>query len=71
MNKYIFCITKALCAGDQNPMETLEMCLVCEERLASCVLLNCRHCVVCYVCADRVDFCPSCNNDVIRFVRIY
>eukprot|EP00026_Physarum_polycephalum_P008428 Phypoly_transcript_08514.p1 GENE.Phypoly_transcript_08514~~Phypoly_transcript_08514.p1 ORF type:complete len:412 (+),score=67.98 Phypoly_transcript_08514:166-1401(+) len=46
-------------------------CVICEEKVATAVLLPCRHMVMCGTCSQKVTKCPMCRVDIRNKFEIY
>uniref|UniRef100_A0A8D0HGK3 Leucine rich repeat and sterile alpha motif containing 1 n=1 Tax=Sphenodon punctatus TaxID=8508 RepID=A0A8D0HGK3_SPHPU len=46
-------------------------CVVCMEREAQMIFLNCGHVCCCQVCADALRTCPLCRKDIVQCIRIF
>ncbi|XP_068821574.1 E3 ubiquitin-protein ligase LRSAM1 isoform X3 [Capricornis sumatraensis] len=57
------------------PAELLEVqtseCVVCLEREAQMVFLNCGHVCCCQPCSQPLRTCPLCRQDIAQRLRIY
>jgi Zinc finger, C3HC4 type (RING finger) len=58
-----------------SPSGAARDCVICEERAADTVLLECAHAQFCKACADNIvvrnDPCPVCRQPVVRCVKMY
>jgi baculoviral IAP repeat-containing protein 7/8 len=50
-----------------NPM----LCKVCYKEGMTTVFLPCRHVYTCGKCAEGIDECPICKEDVFSFIQLY
>jgi len=48
-----------------------DQCIVCMERRIDCVLLECGHLAVCFVCGKHLTECPICRNKIERVVHTF
>ncbi|XP_042334271.1 E3 ubiquitin-protein ligase LRSAM1 isoform X2 [Sceloporus undulatus] len=46
-------------------------CVVCMERQAQVVFLNCGHVCCCQTCSDALNTCPLCRKDIIHRIRLF
>uniref|UniRef100_A0A8C2RNQ8 E3 ubiquitin-protein ligase LRSAM1 n=1 Tax=Capra hircus TaxID=9925 RepID=A0A8C2RNQ8_CAPHI len=57
------------------PAELLEVqtseCVVCLEREAQMIFLNCGHVCCCQLCSQPLRTCPLCRQDIAQRLRIY
>ncbi|XP_043325553.1 E3 ubiquitin-protein ligase LRSAM1 isoform X3 [Cervus canadensis] len=57
------------------PAELLEVqtseCVVCLEREAQMIFLNCGHVCCCQQCCQPLRICPLCRQDIAQRLRIY
>lgn len=57
------------------PAELLEVqtseCVVCLEREAQMIFLNCGHVCCCQPCSQPLRTCPLCRQDITQRLRIY
>ncbi|XP_027412122.1 E3 ubiquitin-protein ligase LRSAM1 isoform X2 [Bos indicus x Bos taurus] len=57
------------------PAELLEVqtseCVVCLEREAQMIFLNCGHVCCCQPCSQPLHTCPLCRQDITQRLRIY
>uniref|UniRef100_A0A8C6E9R2 E3 ubiquitin-protein ligase LRSAM1 n=1 Tax=Moschus moschiferus TaxID=68415 RepID=A0A8C6E9R2_MOSMO len=57
------------------PAELLEVqtseCVVCLEREAQMIFLNCGHVCCCQLCCQPLRTCPLCRQDITQCLRIY
>ncbi|XP_055256916.1 E3 ubiquitin-protein ligase LRSAM1 isoform X3 [Moschus berezovskii] len=57
------------------PAELLEVqtseCVVCLEREAQMIFLNCGHVCCCQLCCQPLRTCPLCRQDITQRLRIY
>lgn len=49
------------------------LCVVCQERTANAVIMNCGHLYTCVSCTTRLSprSCPICRQPIKRVVRVY
>lgn len=52
-------------------LKTMVACRVCLVNDASVITFPCRELVYCEMCATTTDQCPSCNGDVIGWLKIF
>ena len=48
-----------------------QRCKVCYEQDIDCVLLGCRHAVLCQGCADALTVCPVCRQSITSVLPIF
>eukprot|EP01114_Cavostelium_apophysatum_P002740 TRINITY_DN12425_c0_g1_i1.p1 TRINITY_DN12425_c0_g1~~TRINITY_DN12425_c0_g1_i1.p1 ORF type:complete len:304 (+),score=38.97 TRINITY_DN12425_c0_g1_i1:103-1014(+) len=48
-----------------------DLCTVCMERRIDCVLLECGHLAVCFICSKHLSECPICRQKIVRVVHTY
>ncbi|XP_067417655.1 E3 ubiquitin-protein ligase LRSAM1 isoform X2 [Emydura macquarii macquarii] len=46
-------------------------CVVCMEREAQMIFLNCGHVCCCQTCCEALHICPLCRKDIVQRVRIF
>ncbi|KAH0615482.1 hypothetical protein JD844_004780 [Phrynosoma platyrhinos] len=46
-------------------------CVVCMERQAQVVFLNCGHVCCCQTCSDALNTCPLCRKDIVHRIRLF
>lgn len=47
------------------------LCKICMDLPADCVLLECGHLVTCTKCGKRMSECPICRQYVVRAVHVF
>ena len=47
------------------------VCKVCMDAVADCLLLECGHMVTCTACGKRLAECPVCRRYIVRVVRVF
>jgi hypothetical protein len=49
------------------------MCVVCQEREKTTLLMPCRHLCLCSGCAARTELksCPLCRCDIVDRIPVY
>jgi baculoviral IAP repeat-containing protein 7/8 len=47
------------------------MCKVCYKEGMTTVFIPCRHVYSCAKCAEQIDNCPICREDVFFFIKLY
>jgi len=58
---------------------TVKSCILCCEKMSSCVFINCGHCITCYDCGLKIISnkykeerrCPICRKNASMVVKIY
>lgn len=67
--------SKCLAAGSNNPSGDSSKCVVCCDRDADALILECGHYCMCYVCAvqneESYGVCPMCRGEISRIVNVY
>ncbi|XP_038601306.1 E3 ubiquitin-protein ligase LRSAM1 isoform X3 [Tachyglossus aculeatus] len=46
-------------------------CVVCLEREAQMIFLNCGHVCCCQLCCEPLHTCPLCRQDIVQRIRLY
>ncbi|XP_074149785.1 E3 ubiquitin-protein ligase LRSAM1 isoform X4 [Sminthopsis crassicaudata] len=46
-------------------------CVVCLEREAQMIFLNCGHVCCCQICCQPLQTCPLCRQNIVQCLRIY
>uniref|UniRef100_A0A6I8NZZ8 E3 ubiquitin-protein ligase LRSAM1 n=1 Tax=Ornithorhynchus anatinus TaxID=9258 RepID=A0A6I8NZZ8_ORNAN len=46
-------------------------CVVCLEREAQMIFLNCGHVCCCQLCCEPLRTCPLCRQDIVQRIRLY
>ncbi|KAJ6652063.1 hypothetical protein lerEdw1_015266, partial [Lerista edwardsae] len=46
-------------------------CVVCMEREAQVVFLNCGHVCCCQQCSEALHTCPLCRKDIVQRIRLF
>ena len=57
--------------GDEDEDSEVDdegQCNICYSRSVNCALMPCAHVATCRVCAARLDKCPICREEVVKFV---
>jgi RING finger protein 26 len=56
-------------------VKSQRMCVVCQEREKTVVLMPCRHLCLCDVCGDaassQVKACPLCRRQIVNKINVY
>lgn len=58
------------CIGNQNEQR---MCVVCQDKEKSVVLLPCRHMCVCAACSEHAQLknCPLCREAIAHKISVF
>lgn len=54
----------------RNKIEKYSDCIVCQSRSVTCVILPCRHTVVCFRCLKLLDKCPMCRGSIDNYFKL-
>jgi len=61
------CGSKMSSSNKLNPM----ICKTCHNEDMSAVFLPCRHVYNCIKCAEKMDECPICTENVFSFIQFF
>eukprot|EP00669_Euglena_mutabilis_P010801 TRINITY_DN5509_c0_g1_i1.p2 TRINITY_DN5509_c0_g1~~TRINITY_DN5509_c0_g1_i1.p2 ORF type:complete len:148 (+),score=24.54 TRINITY_DN5509_c0_g1_i1:658-1101(+) len=67
-------VSSPLCSGRTAASEAdrgTQECVVCLDRQRDCLLMPCRHLVVCQTCGDKLGDCPVCRTAVALKIRVF
>jgi baculoviral IAP repeat-containing protein 7/8 len=68
--KYLKLIPSITKMSSNNTINSI-ICQVCHKEGMTTVFLPCRHVYSCAKCAEQIDNCPICREDVFFFIKLY
>ncbi|XP_026819889.1 putative inhibitor of apoptosis [Rhopalosiphum maidis] len=68
--KYLKSVPSSAKMSSNNTMNTM-LCKVCHKEGMTTVFLPCRHVYSCGKCAEQIDKCLICREDVFSLVKLY
>jgi pSer/pThr/pTyr-binding forkhead associated (FHA) protein len=58
--------------ADENINEIFNnLCRICKKTEKNCLIMPCKHNILCIDCSDQLEICPYCQNKILEIIKIF